>query len=33
MARKKFKVGDKICVTGYRPGVYPPGVKDDMGTE
>jgi hypothetical protein len=33
MARKKFKVGDKIRVTGYRPGIYPPGVKDDMGTE
>jgi len=33
MARKKFKVGDKIRVIGYRPGVYRPGVEDDMGTE
>jgi hypothetical protein len=33
MPRKKFKVGDKIRVIGYRPGVYPPGVEDDMGTE
>ena len=33
MARKKFKVGDKIRVIGYRPGVYPPGVEDEMGTE
>jgi hypothetical protein len=33
MPRKKFKVGDKIRVTEYRPGVYPPGYVDDMGTE
>jgi len=33
MARKKFKVGDKIRVTGYRPGKYAPDVVDDMGTE
>lgn len=33
MAREKFKVGDKIRVIGYRPGVYPPGIEDDMGTE
>lgn len=33
MPRKKFKVGDKIRVIGYRPGVYPPGVEDEMGTE
>ena len=33
MARRKLKVGDKIRVTGYRPGKYPPGVVDDMGTE
>jgi hypothetical protein len=33
MARRKFKVGDKIRVIGYQPGVYPPGVVDDMDTE
>ena len=33
MAKRKLKVGDKIWVTGYRPGKYPPGVVDDMGTE
>lgn len=33
MAREKYKVGDKIRVTGYRPGVYPPGFEDEMGTE
>jgi hypothetical protein len=33
MPKRKLKVGDKIRVTGYRPGKYPPGVVDDMGTE
>ena len=33
MPKRKFRVGDKIRVTGYRPGKYPPGVEDDMGTE
>lgn len=33
MANRKLKVGDKIRVTGYRPGKYPPGVVDEMGTE
>jgi len=33
MAKRKFKIGDKIRVIGYRPIVYPPGVVDDMGTE
>jgi hypothetical protein len=33
MAKRKLKIGDKIRVTGYRPGKYPPGVVDDMGTE
>jgi hypothetical protein len=32
MAKRKLKVGDKIRVTGYRPGKYPPGVVDDIGT-
>jgi hypothetical protein len=33
MARKNLKVGDTIKVTGYRPGKYPSGVTDEMGTE
>jgi hypothetical protein len=33
MTKRKLKVGDKIRVTGYRPGKYAPGVVDDMGTE
>ena len=33
MPRTKFKVRDKIRVTGYRPGVYPSGAEHDMGTE
>ena len=33
MAERTLKVGDKIRVTGYRPGKYAPGVVDDMGTE
>lgn len=33
MSIPKFKVGDKIRVTGYRPGEYAPGVMDTMGTE
>jgi hypothetical protein len=28
-----FRVGDKIRVIDYRPGKYPPGVEDEMGTE
>jgi hypothetical protein len=33
MAKRKLKIGDKIRVTGYRPGTYAPGVEDEMGTE
>lgn len=33
MKNNKFKVGDKIRVIGYRPGAYPPGIRDEMGTE
>jgi len=33
MPQNTFKVGDTIRVTGYRPGVYAPGVKDELGTE
>ncbi len=33
MATRKFKVGEKVKVIGYRPGAYAPGVKDELGTE
>lgn len=33
MKKRELKVGDKIRVTGYRPGKYGPGVVDEMGTE
>jgi hypothetical protein len=33
MPQRKLQVGDKIRVTGYRPGKYPPGSIDEMGTE
>ena len=33
MAKRKLKAGDRVRVTGYRPGRYAPGVVDDMGTE
>jgi hypothetical protein len=33
MPQRKLQVGDKIRVTGYRQGKYPPGFIDDMGTE
>ena len=33
MPQRKLQVGDKIRVTGYRPGKYPPGFIDEMGTE
>lgn len=33
MRPRKFKIGDRVKVTGYRPGKYPPGVSDEMGTE
>jgi hypothetical protein len=33
MTKRKLKVGDKIRVTGYRPGKYAARVVDDMGTE
>ena len=31
--KRQFKIGDKIRVTGYRPGKYGPGVVDELGTE
>jgi hypothetical protein len=33
IVRSKFKVGDVIEVTHYTPEQYPPGVKDELGTE
>ena len=33
MAETKFKIGDTIRVIGYRPVNYPPGMKDELGTE
>ena len=33
MAKKKFRVGDKVKVVGMSPVVFPPGVKDELGTE
>ena len=33
MVQKKFKVGDIVEVTHYTPVQYPPGVKDELGTE
>ena len=31
--KRQFEIGDKIRVTGYRPGKYGPGVVDEGGTE
>ena len=31
--RKKLRVGDKVKVVGMSPVTFPPGVKDDLGTE
>ena len=33
IAKFGLKVGDMVKVTRYRPGRYPPGVKDDLRTE
>lgn len=33
MTKTKFKIWDTIRVIGYRPATYPPGVKDELGTE
>src|SRR5260370_28843418 len=33
MAKKKFRVGDKVKVVGMSPVVFPAGVQDDLGTE
>ena len=33
MAKRKFRVGDKVKVVGMSPVTFPPGVKDELGTE
>jgi hypothetical protein len=33
MMSKKFRVGDKVKVVGMSPVTFPPGVKDELGTE
>ena len=30
---KKFRIGDKVKVVGMSPVTYPPGMKDELGTE
>jgi hypothetical protein len=30
---EKLKIGNTIEVIGYRPAKYPPGVKDELGSE
>jgi hypothetical protein len=31
--KRKFRVGDRVKVIGYSPAFYPPGIKDELGTE
>jgi len=33
MAKSKFSIGDKVKVIGMSPVKYPPGMKDELGTE
>ncbi|HKW32346.1 MAG TPA: hypothetical protein VJN92_05050 [Candidatus Acidoferrum sp.] len=33
MTKSKFRVGDKVKVVGMSPVTFPPGVKDELGTE
>jgi hypothetical protein len=33
MAKRRFQVGDKVKVVGMSPVTFPPGVKDELGTE
>jgi hypothetical protein len=33
MVKRKFRVGDKVKVVGMSPVTFPPGVKDELGTE
>jgi hypothetical protein len=30
---RKFRIGEKVKVIGMSPVTFPPGVKDDLGTE
>jgi hypothetical protein len=30
---RKFRIGDKVKVVGMSPVTFPPGVKDELGTE
>jgi len=32
-SKRAFQVGDKVTVTGMRKVTYPPGMKDELGTE
>jgi len=33
VAKPKFRIGDKVKVAGMSPVTFPPGVKDELGTE
>jgi hypothetical protein len=33
MIGRKFKIGDKVIVTGIPQITFPPGVKDELGTK
>ena len=33
MMSKRFRIGDKVKVVGMSPVKFPPGVKDELGTE
>jgi hypothetical protein len=33
MGKRKFQIGDKVTVIGLSTVTYPPGVKDELGTE
>jgi hypothetical protein len=33
MAKRQFRVGDKVKVVGMSPVTFAPGVKDELGTE
>lgn len=33
VVKQELKIGDTVVVVGYRPGKYPAGVKDELGTE
>jgi hypothetical protein len=33
MKNRRFRIGDKVRVIGMSKVTYPPGIKDDLGTE